>query len=869
MEASEIARAEQAIDQAFADTKLMALPFAQRIWTLLSVVEQRHFQLLVESPLPQHQGEIFVDSMLNVLTHPLRICVRHIDVPPAALNKKLFNEDFQLASQWLDVASDYNQFCSIFPLWRAGEIELSIVGSKVISSEYSKIDLSSEAYNRFVAKREDDSQNVVNLTGLEDLITSSLSAGPRHFSWNFTGKNLARVMTYLQPLLARRHILPGGWNFSVFSLQQFRSVFTALQAMSYVWFFARQIAVNSGTADLGYESGVWTPKKRVLLQILKSHTEVPEKVIVGILKYLTFGELGIRNPDIAIQPLVDLGNGSYAISTLVLKNVHAERNLCVLLNQIPSERKIYSTLVDEKEDQLRRKIISELDKRCLDFRYGKLSGTDIDLAIIDRVAKKCICIEIKWFIEPAEIREMIDRSSELARGVKQALKIKKCFVDRDPRLFKLLDVDETFDFLTVVGSENFIGRSSVQHPEVPIIKIWHLISIILEFEELGRVMAWLRNKEFLPKLGVDFYVPEMDVSLGIWHSKWYGIAYVEGSKFIRRLCDQLMSKHGKIKAYAKQHFVPQCYMKRWHDPEAPKGPKSSPYVWVFDRDGSRPRNKSPINLFQETDIYTIPLPDGGRNLYLEHGLQELEDKFTRIRNTKFDRGIWPSNEEIAWVLAFVATVRERTASHRDFQKEQWGGIRKRMEEMQEDLKTATPKQLDSMRRIGGVHGSGKDGMTLDQVRRLEELPIQTMMGPVLKTVLPIFSRMHMAVLCTEDNLGFVTTDEPCTWFNPDAHKFQPMFRGPGLGMRNIEVTLPISPKQCLLLTHSDEWRGFIPIEPHVVDELNRRHIGHCDKAFIACRNETRQVWFEDRPLPEDSWEKVRERKIKSGEWPLR
>jgi hypothetical protein len=157
-----------------------------------------------------------------------------------------------------------------------------------------------------------------------------------------------------------------------------------------------------------------------------------------------------------------------------------------------------------------------------------------------------------------------------------------------------------------------------------------------------------------------------------------------------------MAKNGKSRSHKKQHFVQQCYTKAWHDPTAPKGLTTTPYVWVFDRDGSNPRRKAPVNLFTETDIYTIARPDGGRDLRLEHGFQDLEDKFTRVRNLKFNCRTWPTDEEMAWALAFVATAQARTAAHRNFHRDQWRGIRERTEAMQVAMDRAPPSQRAAM-----------------------------------------------------------------------------------------------------------------------------------------------------------------------------
>lgn len=180
------------------------------------------------------------------------------------------------------------------------------------------------------------------------------------------------------------------------------------------------------------------------------------------------------------------------------------------------------------------------------------------------------------------------------------------------------------------------------------------------------------------------------------------------------------------RTHKKQHFVPQCYTKAWHDRTAPESPTHTPYVWVFNTDGTEAHRKGPANLFTETDIYTIVRPDGQRDLRLEHGFQELEDMFTRVRNLKFNRRIWPNAEDLAWVIGFAATAQARTAAHRDFHREQWAGIRKRMEEFQTEFEVASPEKKAAMTHVSRLSPNSGPGMTLDDVRRMEAQPIQKM-----------------------------------------------------------------------------------------------------------------------------------------------
>lgn len=284
----------------------------------------------------------------------------------------------------------------------------------------------------------------------------------------------------------------------------------------------------------------------------------------------------------------------------------------------------------------------------------------------------------------------------------------------------------------------------------------------------------------------------------------------------------------------------------------------SPYVWVFDRDGSNVRRKAPANLFTETDIYTIELANGDRDLRLEYGFQELEDKFTRIRNLTFNHKQWPDAEDITWLFGFVAAAQARTQTNRDHHRKQWGSIRKRMEDVQESYEQASPAKKKAFEMMGRATGSGSGkGITLEDVRAIEKEPIQHMIATVVSTVVRVFSQMHVAVLCTDDRIGFVTSDNPCTWYDPEGYKRPPLYRGPGLSVKTIEVTLPISPSQCLLITHNPHLQGYINVDQRVVDNLNNRHIAHCKDCFVSRRQESLPIWFVQHPMPDDAWEKER------------
>lgn len=310
-------------------------------------------------------------------------------------------------------------------------------------------------------------------------------------------------------------------------------------------------------------------------------------------------------------------------------------------------------------------------------------------------------------------------------------------------------------------------------------------------------------------------------------------------------------------SHKKQHYVPACYLKAWRDPAC--GPNDS-WLWLFDKDGSNARKKGPSAIFTERDLYTIQEP-GGRDLTIEHGLAQIEDRFARIRNSKLSRQRDLTADERVWLSMFVASAQFRTVSSRDHQAKQWGHIAKIGEDMERNMKAAPPGK-----RIGPTAppSSPNESFTLEQVQRLASTPLQIMMEPMLSATTPLLAQMKIAVLCTDDPVGFITSDSPCHWIDPEAYKYPPFYRSPGLAVRTIEVTMPVSPQQCLLLTWEGP-TGYIPADETMLNRVNWMQRGLCHKEYIVRKEFKHEYWFHDEPVPEDSWELLQARKQQEGE----
>lgn len=515
---------EREIDKEFANNPLNEIPYSQAVWTILSVIEDKFLNFTNINPLPAEQQHVHVDVYMNALTHPLRsLFVSNNDQSSSLIKNEVINEHYSWAIDWLNNAEAYDNFCSIYPLWWSGKLKLSVEGEVLNTTDYKNKKIEYEAYNQLTRKGGTTQDRVIDPNELVSELESHVSVSGSRFTFNLDPK-LAKILIEKYSIRANsQYDLPKEWQCKRFTFGEFKEVFVAIQALLYGRFIARAMQAK-GMKGCGYADAVWLADMPELVSRLSRYTSVRAKIVKSILNYLTFGGAGVRNPDIAIQPILDLKNGYFALSPFVFLNSNPERNLCVLLNQIDDEETAYSKLTLEKEDVLRESLLSDIRSLGYEVAWGNLQDTDLDLAIIDRREKVCVSIELKWFIEPAEIREVINRSIELEKGVSQSLKILEKFKNNDKRLVaEVLKIDKDYEFAVAVGSMNWIGHFDVQSQEVPIIKIRHFIQELKLRKSLKSTVDWLMKREYLPKDSVDYEVLDMPLELGKWKSSWYGI----------------------------------------------------------------------------------------------------------------------------------------------------------------------------------------------------------------------------------------------------------------------------------------------------------------------------------------------------------
>lgn len=287
-----------------------------------------------------------------------------------------------------------------------------------------------------------------------------------------------------------------------------------------------------------------------------------------------------------------------------------------------------------------------------------------------------------------------------------------------------------------------------------------------------------------------------------------------------------------------QHVIPNCYLQAWCDPKTPKD--KEPYVWVHPAPGGEPKRRSPRNKwFTETDRYTIKSPTGDRNLDIEDTLGNLEREFGGLRD-RLQTGQPYSARAHMIMCAFAAAMCSRSKPAGD----NWSIFQIQIHQQ------AT--------RLAAKHGHLLQSEDLDDAVRNSNARF---VEATLATLTPMLLRMQAGIYIAVGHEGtFITSDNPCVWNDPDAYKRPPLHRNPALMYPNIEITLPLSPRGALMFTHKKEYAGFFKADRNCVDMINNRTRFHAHEWFVTHDGRNEQIWFAERPLPDDAWENTPEGK---------
>lgn len=297
----------------------------------------------------------------------------------------------------------------------------------------------------------------------------------------------------------------------------------------------------------------------------------------------------------------------------------------------------------------------------------------------------------------------------------------------------------------------------------------------------------------------------------------------------------------------KQHYVPEFYLKAWRDSNTPEG--YDPYIWVATKDGSSIRPKAPSNVFHGTDLYTI-FTNGKRNLFIEKTLAQIEGEFSEVRRNKLEKRLTLNLHDRVIICAFAAAMYSRTLASGERWRPFWNDATDQlatiMRKMTEWKENATPEQLETI--FPAMPTKHSHTVTYEEIKEVADEPLKSLFTTQFDILTPLFLKLDLAVIETSTSPGFITSDDPCVWFDSQLPNY-PRLAGRALVSPTIEIHLPISPSQSIFLNRQGD-NGYknlskfgLIAEGTIVAEANCRTRAKSNQYFIVNQKIILAKWF--------------------------
>ena len=538
--APELREVERAIDVAHTENELINKPFAESAWRFLAHCEDWFIVPLVSpnpSRTPRSPYEIgnLADSITTDSKWPL-YWLWKAGKKGDYIPRKYDDDTYSASSQLLELSRNYTAFESAYTYASIGAIKLTLDGTTIISDSIIRDDCPYNAYDILIDGGDEDiSVDVARSDRLQRVIQKRLRLKGTRFSYKLNPRLVSLAVKFAELPLGRGPSLPAEWKFSRYSVGDFQRWARVLRGLCFIHVFARIQAAHY-TPAYGYEDSLIILGKNDLHKRLRKYTGLSASVVGALIEDFTYGSRGIRLPDPPLQPLIPVLPNRYVIAPHFVLNSSAERNFSVLMNRIPEERKIYSSLSSEREHLSRSRIVRALSKLRIRHWCGIVQGWggrgEIDLALMDRSSKSCLILELKSFVAPAEVREIWDRSNEIAEGIEQVRVRKQLAASKPAPMLRALEIDQGWNISWAVASESSVGSGFVQADDVPVVRTNHLLRKIVSNNGLHGIGEWLQKREYLPVEGTHYRIVEIEPEISGWTLKWHGIEVLIDDVFI-------------------------------------------------------------------------------------------------------------------------------------------------------------------------------------------------------------------------------------------------------------------------------------------------------------------------------------------------
>lgn len=347
----------------------------------------------------------------------------------------------------------------------------------------------------------------------------------------------------------RRRVLPEGWTSPFGSGRELARSFRNLWGVAIAHILAVTNARTGQTgmnvdALLGEHDAPW------LARALSRNGGVAMESARALLELLTYGKR-VDSPDPALQFFFAIRPGLLGVPWGMYLTCNAERNLLTLMARThPSDFHTASGAFETAMTQELRDVLTERTWRAIFNRTlpNESAAGEVDAILIDPASHTVLVVELRWFLEPSESREVAKRQKA---GREKAEKAKKKRAAVERRLAQLLaeanvsgEAEWTVD--TVAVFDNYLPTPEGT-ADVPFISHRAFLSGVLRFESLAELVAWIRDGRWLPVAGRHFLQTRVPAEFDGIHIEVDGLNLTDdGLAFVMERDRALLARWGLV-----------------------------------------------------------------------------------------------------------------------------------------------------------------------------------------------------------------------------------------------------------------------------------------------------------------------------------
>ena len=529
---NEVRALENKIDKYVETRPIMCEPRCYAIWYLLTahehliIDEKETGRLGFTSPL--HLLDQMKYALIYGLIWAYKSCPEASTFStPVTINNRRMRE----AENVIKLGLEYQGIWTAYTCWTRGLFKAEMKDSMTVIFKMPREEIRYDAWDMKLKLSRQDKEDGSTFSNIEQVksfgkvkheICNAIRTHSGHrISVDFTRIDFDTLKNLLEDTNKFNYNLPSQWTYKERSIGNFREFWLTVLTISAAHTIAHDHILHSDSSISRLATFVMVKTKSEWIELIKSISKDLSKEIIEQIFSIFSYDSSISMPDPALQPFVVLADEQVALAPQLFMGCNHERNLLALLSKIDSDE--YNKTTSIFEDELISKFNQRLKRKSWKLAYkkkviGRKDLPDIDYVIFDNKKKIMLIIELKWVIPPSEAAERFYRSETEAIGIVQ-IKALIGYAETNKRnffesCFPGVQVQENYDIKGCVAIKGFVGTAKNYDPMAPVIEADFLLDEFEKMHDLGVVVSFIFNREYLSQISKDIEIVSTKCEIG-------------------------------------------------------------------------------------------------------------------------------------------------------------------------------------------------------------------------------------------------------------------------------------------------------------------------------------------------------------------